>query len=142
VKSKGRIVMVLSLAIVVAIAGLFTLDFRGYFDQGTFELLQYQTSPNGKIAMLAKRSDHEALSGDIYFFVVIADHVYSPKELRFAEHSSRLVFAAALNGLHLRWNGPSELVIACESCGTTKNYVDNERYSDDGISIRYVGFPQ
>jgi hypothetical protein len=53
--------------------------FHGYFDPGLFEIKQveWSSSTPRRVAVVAKRSDHQAMSSDIYF-VIIADHVFSP----------------------------------------------------------------
>ncbi|HXU21140.1 MAG TPA: hypothetical protein VN788_11205 [Verrucomicrobiae bacterium] len=90
--------------------------------------------------MLARRSDNTALSGDTYF-VVIGSHLYTSRELKRAFYSSRPVFVAGRAGLHIYPATPNVLTIECEGCGITKDLVEKQRSSDDGIIVRYVGFP-
>jgi hypothetical protein len=73
----------------LAVALLFFLDFRGNLDHGNFEVLRTVKNSENKIAIVAKRSDDEALSGD-WYFVLVADHVYSHKELRLASDAHDL----------------------------------------------------
>ena len=52
---------------VALVAATFAL-FNGYFDHGLFEIKQTEWSSSGNVTILAKRSDHQALSSDVYFF--------------------------------------------------------------------------
>lgn len=74
--------------------------------------------PN-KFAIVAKRSDNEALNGDDYF-VFVADHIYSPQELKLAWHRSPIIFRANRDGLEVHWAGPQQLVIQCRGCQIAK----------------------
>ncbi len=62
--------------------------------------------------MIAERSDHEALSGDV-FFVLIGDHMFSPTELRSAYYENRVIFAADADCLSVRWSNPHNLAVMC-----------------------------
>ena len=139
---KGRQYVVASgIALLCFAVGLFFfLDFRGNLDRGNFEVLRTVRNSENRIAIVAKRSDHEAMSGDQYF-VFVADHVYSPKELRLALHRSPMIFDADRDGLNVYWSGPHNLVIECDSCGITKDNVDEQQFSSGDISVRYVNFP-
>ena len=57
------VICVLGAALVVIACGL----FRGHFDHGQFEVKETSRSSAARVAMVAKRSDHEAMSGDQYF---------------------------------------------------------------------------
>jgi hypothetical protein len=50
--------------------------FHGYFDHGQFEIKQFQWSSTGQVAMLAERSDHEALGG-LEYYVLIGNHLFT-----------------------------------------------------------------
>jgi hypothetical protein len=65
------------------------------------------------------------MSGDQYF-VFVADHVYSPKELRLALHRSHMIFNTDRDGLKVYCSGPHDLVISCDSCGITKENVNEQ----------------
>ena len=88
---KGSRYVVALALLCFAIGLFFFLDFRGNLDRGNFEVLRTVKNSEDRIAIVAKRSDHEAMSGDQYF-VFVADHVYSPKELRLALHRSPMIF--------------------------------------------------
>jgi len=124
----------------LAVSLFFFLDFRGNLDPGKFEVLRTTKNSENKIAIVAKRSDHQAMNGDEYF-VFVADHIYSPKELRLALHRSPMIFDAADDGLDVRWAGPRELVIECKDCGITKSRINEQLFSSGTISVRYVNFP-
>jgi hypothetical protein len=92
-KSKSILVGV-ACAVALVATGLTFALFHGYFDHGQFEVKQTNWSSSGRVAMIAERSDHEALGG-LDYFVLIGDHVFSPTELRFAYYSHDVAFAAA-----------------------------------------------
>lgn len=106
----------------------------------TFEIVESQSGSPNQIAILARRYDHAALSGDTYF-VVIGTHLYDSAELRDALYHSHAIFVADRNGMTLRWSGPKELTIQCQQCGITKNRIESQKFSEGGIAIQYVGFP-
>jgi hypothetical protein len=89
-KIAGILIATLTVALVASLIAL----FHGYFDQGKFEILDAQRSTSGQIAMLAERSDHQAMSSCVHF-VVVGDHLFSANELRHAYHSSAVIFSAA-----------------------------------------------
>jgi hypothetical protein len=64
-------IVLLSLAVVL----FFFPYFRGNHDRGRFEVLRKVKNSENSIAIVAKRSDDQAMSGDQYF-VFVADHVY------------------------------------------------------------------
>ena len=127
------------LAVVCAVTVFFVLDFKGYLDQGTYEVLKSETSPDGKLAILTRRYDHQALNGDEYF-VLIADHRYSTSELRRALHSPQPIFVADQT-FDFHWISPRELTIECHGCGITRADIDSQRFTEGAIGVRYVGFP-
>lgn len=114
--------------------------FHGYFDHGRFEVRQIQLSSAKQVAMIAERSDQQALSSDTYF-VLIGDHVFSPSELRRGYHSGSVVFAAADSCLNLHWQGPTTLVIACDGKSLTREHIDVEENQSRGIRVLYDNIP-
>lgn len=54
--------VVLTIVAILAMASLYGL-FHGYFDHGQFEIKQFQWSSAKQVAMLAERSDRQALGG-------------------------------------------------------------------------------
>jgi hypothetical protein len=129
--------------LVVAACAIFiwlALAFTGVLDSGRFEIIQSLTFSSDHIAMLARRSDNTALSGDTYF-VVIDNHLYAAKELKRAFYSSRPLFVAGRAGLMIHADAPNVLTIECKSCGLTKDLIEKQQFSFNGLTIRYVGFP-
>ena len=55
----------LGVALVVIVFAL----FHSYFDRGKFEVKEANWSSSGRVAMIAERSDHEAVSGDVFCVV-------------------------------------------------------------------------
>jgi hypothetical protein len=128
-------VIAVSLASILVATFVYAV-FHGYFDRGMFEIKQIQWSPAGQAAMVAERSDEQALSGYTYF-VLIGDHVFSPSELRHAYHSNAVVFAAGDSCLNLHWQGPAELVIACNRPGITRERIDVQKNQRGKVAILY-----
>jgi hypothetical protein len=114
--------------------------FHGYFDRGQFGVEQAQWSSPKQVAVVAKRSDQEALDGYTYF-VVIGDHLFSPAELRLAYHSNAVVFAAASSCLTLRWEGPNKLVVGCTESSIRPDHIDVQKQHRGGIAIEYANIP-
>jgi hypothetical protein len=128
------------LAAACAVSIWLVLAFTGALDSGKFEIIQSLTISQDHVAMLVRRSDNTALSGDTYF-VVVDDHIYAPKELKRAFYSSTPLFVAGRAGLMIHADGPNLLTIECRSCGLTKDLIEKQRFSFKGITVRYVGFP-
>jgi len=60
-KTTTKVILVAAVAVATSLGlGIYGL-FHGYFDHGQFEIKQYQWSSKNQVAMLAERSDHEAL---------------------------------------------------------------------------------
>ena len=115
--------------------------FRGYFDHGLFEVKQTDWSSSGKVAILAERSDHQALSSSVYF-VLIGDHVFSPTELRTAYYRDHGIFAAATDCLSVRWTDPHNLTVSCRGESLDASRIENVQQHQDGdVKITYVNIP-
>jgi hypothetical protein len=123
------------------VALFFVLDFRGNLDPGQFEILRTAQNSEKKYAIVAKRSDHEALNGDQYF-VLLSDTIYSSNELRVAFHRSPILFSADRDGIEVRWTSPNELVIECQDCGISKTEINTRQSRAANVSIHYVNFPE
>ena len=140
-KLTRRILIAIPLVVALCVAAIWiALASMGILDSGKFEIVQSQKLSSDHIAMLARRSDHTALSGDTYF-VVIDSHVYTSQELKKAFYSSRPVFVAGRDGLEIHVFASNVLIIECKDCGITKDLFEKQYFSQDGIVIRYVGFP-
>jgi hypothetical protein len=130
---------ILILISVVLAVGWYAL-FHGYFDHGQFEIKQSQWSSTGQVAMLAERSDHEALGG-LEYYVLIGNHLFTPAELRHALHSNAVVFDAASNCLEncleLHWNGLNRLTIRCNGSSVDRDHINVQRRQFGTIAISY-----
>jgi hypothetical protein len=100
---------------VLLVAGWYAL-FHGYFDHGLLKIKQVEWSSvtPRRVAVVAERSDHEAMSSNVYF-VLVGDHVFSATELRHAYHSDYVIFAAASNCLSVSWRDFHHLVLNCRN---------------------------
>jgi hypothetical protein len=135
-----KIVMIMVCIVVTAsVAAAYAL-FHGYFDRGQFAIEQAQWSSSTRIAVIAKRSDHEALSSDIRF-VLIGDHLFSPTELRHAYYRHEAIFAAASDCLTLRWESPRQLVVACDGSSIDSDHVNVQKLQSGEIAISYANIP-
>jgi len=110
--------------------------FHGYFDHGQFEIKQFQWSPTNQVAMVAERSDHEALGG-LEYYVLIGNHLFTPAELRHAYYSSAVVFNASSDCLTLHWDGPNRLTIRCNGSTVDRNHINAQRQQIGNIAISY-----
>lgn len=135
-----KIVLVVMCAAAVSLGTAGYALFHGYFDHGQFEIKQAQWSSSKQVAVVAERSDQEALSGYTYF-VLIGNHLFSPAELRHAYHSNAVVFAAATNCLDLRWESPSKLLVACGGSEVDVNHIDVQKQQSEGITVSYKNIP-
>jgi hypothetical protein len=129
---------ILIFVLVVLAVGLYAL-FHGYFDHGLFEIKQVEWSASTprRVAVVAERSDHEAMSSNVYF-VLIGNHIFSPAELRRAYYSDAVVFAAASNCLTVSWNGPHHLVLDCRGGKIDAAHIDARKSIADDVAITYV----
>lgn len=117
------------------IACLYAL-FQGYFDHGQFEIKQSQRLSANQVAMIAERSDHEALGG-LEYYVLIGDHLFNPAELRHAYYSKAVIFNAASDCLTIRWDGPDRLIIRCNGSTIDKNHINAQKQQIGNVSIAY-----
>src|SRR5215472_4391428 len=118
--------------------GVYAL-FHGYLDHGLFEVKQVEWSPSAprRVAIVAERSDHQAMSSNVYF-VLVAGHVLSATELRRAYHSDDVVFAAASPCLNVSWKDPSQLVVSCPNGTIDSAHIDVRKPAADNVAITYV----
>lgn len=133
--SKISLVGVGTVAI-LAIVSLYGL-FRGYFDPGHFEIKRFLWSSTDQVAMVAERSDNDALGG-LEYYVVIGNHLFTPAELRLANHSDAPVFSAgSSNCLRLRWDGPNKLIISCNGSAIDRDHINAQKQQIGNIAISY-----
>lgn len=114
--------------------------YSGVSDSDTVQVVQTAYGSPNRVAMLVERSDNAALSGNT-FFVFISDHAYSLPELRKKLYALHPVLMVGRDGLELHWSSPNELIIRCKGCGITKNTIEKQSFLENGVAIRYVGFP-
>jgi hypothetical protein len=110
--------------------------FHGYFDHGSYEIKQFQWSSANQVAIVAERSDRDALGGPEYF-VLLERHLLTPAELRHAYYSSAVVFNAASDCLTLHWEGPTRLTIACSGTTVDRNHINAQKKQIGDIEITY-----
>jgi hypothetical protein len=122
--------------LVILGAGCLYALFHGYFDHGQFEIKQSQWSSANRVAMLAERSDHEALGG-LEYYVLIGDHLFTPTELRRAYYSNTVVFNAGSDCLTLRWDSPDRLIIRCNGSTIDNNHINAQKQKIGNVSIAY-----
>jgi hypothetical protein len=129
--------VVLSIGLFMA-TGVYDL-FHGYFDHGLFEVKQLEWSPSAprRVAVVAERSDHEAMSSYIYF-VLIADHVFSATGLRRAYRSDDVIFAAASDCFSVSWIDPHHLLISCRNGTIDSAHIDARKTTADDVVITYA----
>jgi hypothetical protein len=123
----------------VLLAAAVYMLFHGYFDHGLFEVKQvdWSPSPPQRVAVVAERSDHDAMSSDTYF-VLIGDHVFSTKELRRAYHSDNVTFAAAADCLSVKWRDAHHLVVSCREGAVDSAHIDVRKTKTDDVVITYA----
>ncbi|MGB7846765.1 MAG: hypothetical protein WBL63_14200 [Candidatus Acidiferrum sp.] len=134
-----RIGLSVLLFVGVLLATAVYLLFHGYFDHGLFEIKQVEWSPSPprRVAVVAERSDHNAMSSYTYF-VLIGDHVFSPTELRMAYHSDDVTFAAAADCFSVNWRDPHHLLVSCRSGTIDSAHIDVRNTRTDDVLITYV----
>ena len=104
------------------------------------DVLQTEYSTHKRVAMVVERSDHAALSATT-LFVFLDDHAYPLNELRQHLWGLDPVFRTGSTGITIHWSGPDELTVQCNQCQDTSDIVQERKASDNGVTIRYVGFP-
>ena len=123
---KNRLMWALvigSLCVIAAITTVISALFHGQFDRGRYEIAQVQSRFAEKVALVARRSDSQAMNNDVYF-VLLADHVLSPQELKEAYYQRRSIFATNRDCLNLRWSNPTSLEIICDGNEISSDQID------------------
>src|SRR6266404_1035008 len=132
--------VVCAVSVALVAVGFVFAWFHGYFDHGQFEIKETNWSSSARVAMVAERSDHEALNGDDYF-VLIGDHVFSPTELRFAYYSHDVAFAAADDCLSVRWIDARHLAVMCRDGSLDSSHINVRKRQVGDVAITYVNIP-
>ena len=124
-------------AVALVAAGLIFALFHGYFDHGQFEIKETNWSLSARVAMVAERSDDQALGG-LDYFVLIGDHVFSPTEMRFAYHSDDVAFAAVDNCVSVRWIDSRNLEVRCRDRSLNSRDINVRKRQLGDVAITYV----
>jgi len=133
--------ILIGFGVVAVVAFVLTYGlFHGYFDRGRFEVKESVWSSDGKVAIVAERSDQAALTSYIYF-VLIADHLLSPPELRRAYYSKAPVFGAASSCVSVHWDDPNKLIIACKDGMLGADHIEFQAEQSGPVSIAYKNIP-
>jgi hypothetical protein len=132
---KRTVIILFACGGTLFVAVVFAL-FHGYFDRGLFEIKQSRWSTTNRAAMVAERSDHEALGG-LEYFVLLGDHVFSPSELRHAYYGNGVIFDAASPCLTLNWKSATQLEIACEGGSVAVDHINQQRHESGDITVSY-----
>jgi len=132
-KILGIVACVFLTLLAIGVYGL----FHGYFDHGQFEIKEVQRSPANQVAILAERSDKDALGG-LEYFVITGNRVLSPTELRHAYYSDAVVFAAESDCLKLRWDSPNRLVIRCAGPTPDRDHINSQRQQRGAIAYENI----
>jgi hypothetical protein len=114
--------------------------FHGYFDHGQFDVEQREWSSSKQLAVVARRSDHEALSGD-QFFVLVGDHTFSAHDLRQAYYNNGIVFRASSNCLIIHWIDVHKLLVTCSDRSIAADQIAVQRDQVGNVEILYEGIP-
>ena len=89
------------------------------------------------MAVVAERSDHEAMSSDVYF-VLVGDQVFSASEMRRAYHSDDVVLAAANDCLSVSWRHSHHLVQNCRNSTIDSAHINVRKTRAGAVAIAYV----
>ncbi len=136
-KKVKTVAVLVTCGAVTALLSAVYMWFHGAFDPGKFEIKQMQWSSSNHVAVIAERSDQQALGG-LTYFVLIGNDSFTPVELRRAYHSDAVVFATTNNCLTLHWQSPNRLVVACNGAYLDQEYIDVEKLQSRGVTISYV----
>lgn len=135
-----RTVIIGVLALIVSAVGAGYGLFSGYFDRGQFKVEQAQWSPSKKVALVAKRSDHESLNSDQYF-VLVADHSLTARELRHAYYNHEVLFRAGSSCLTVHWDGPHSLVVTCGDASIKSDQIAVQKGESGDVMVSYRNIP-
>jgi hypothetical protein len=135
-KTSKILVLVAGIVLITGVGAIYAL-FHGYFDYGKFEIRRFQWSSAGQAAMVAERSDDEALGG-LDYYVLVGTHVFNPKELRHAYYSDAVVFSALCDDcIRLTWASANKLTISCKGSTIDSDHINSQKKQIDNIAISY-----
>ena len=137
-----QVALTLVFLVGVLLATAVYMLFHCYFDHGLFEIKQVEWSPSPprRVAVVAERSDHEAMNSDQYF-VLIRDHIPSATELRHTYYSHDVIFRAGGDCLSVHWTDPSTLTITCTMSSPDPLYnggIAVQKHKAGDVAIKYV----
>jgi hypothetical protein len=135
VRVSLKVLIVLILAVTVVF-----LVFTGHFDGGKFEVIETSWASPKLVAMVARRSDNEALSGDQYF-VLVGDHPFSARELRHAYYHHGLIFRAGSACVTTSWKDARNLVVSCHDGSIEAGAIAVEQLKKADVGVSYVNVP-
>lgn len=138
-KPAKLITLIVGVFLIALVWGVYAL-FHGSFDHGRFEMEQAQWSSSKQLAAVARRSDHEALSGDQYF-VVIGDHPFSPADLKYSYYHDGVIFRAGGSCLTVRWENAHELIVACGDHSIQAEQIAVQWNQVGDIGVKYENIP-
>jgi hypothetical protein len=139
-KSSIKVSMVIVCVCLATLLWAVNALFHGSFDKGTFEVQQSQPSQSKQLAMIGKRPDHQAMSGDQYF-IIIGDHLFSPAELRHAYYYDGVAFRAGSSCLTIQWVNDHELEVKCEDHSIQPDQIAIQKDKVGSVTILYEGIP-
>jgi len=128
------------LIVLILAATIVFLLFTGHFDSGKFEVIKTSWASPELVAMVARRSDHEALSGD-QFFVLVGDHTFSARELRHAYYQDGLIFRADSACVTTSWKDARNLVVSCPDGSIEAGAIAVEQRRKADVGVSYVNIP-
>lgn len=139
-RGTTKVAILVTCGALTALLVVIYMWFHGYFDPGKFEIKQVQWCSSRQVAVLAERSDQQALGG-LTYFVLIGNHLFTPGELRLAYHSNARVFAASSDCIDLRWESPNKLVITCHGPTIDPGFIDVQKQQSGSVSVLYENIP-
>jgi len=139
-KRTKKTAVLVACVVAGALLLIVSMLFHGYFDPGKFEIKQVRSYSSSQVAVLAERTDHQALGG-LTYFVLVGNHLLTPSELRHAYHSDATLFSAGSDCIDLRWESQNHLVITCHGSTMNSSLVDVQKQHSGSISISYENIP-
>jgi hypothetical protein len=138
-RTESMITVVIAIFLTAFAWGVYTL-FHGGFDNGDFHIQQAVPSSSGQLAIVAKRSDQQALGGEQYF-VVVEDHLPSPADLKRSYYYDGIVFRAGSDCLDVRWKSTRVLLVMCRDSSIKADQIAVERQRTGNVTVEYENIP-
>jgi hypothetical protein len=134
-----RVSLTVLIVLILAATVVFLL-FTGHFDGGKFEVIDTSWASPKLVAMVARRSDNDALGG-LEYFVLIGDHPFSARELRYAYYHHGLIFRAGSDCLTTSWKDARNLVVSCHDGSIEAGAIAVEQLKKADVAVSYVNIP-